>query len=543
MAGKTLRAVDYDRVSTDEEKQLNALEKQIQESKDTIVENGWYHVDSYIDEGKSGTTVKRRGEYQRLLEDMTLDKFDIIVVKDQDRLQRNTRDWYLFVDRLITHNLQLYFYLDKKFFTPNDDTLITGIKAILAEEYSRNLSKKLNNSNRRRVEKAKNGGEVSAMGNGKSLGYAIKDTKWIQVPSEIEVCKLIWDLYEKYDSLRKVRDEINNRGYTNSVGKPFTTESISRILKNEKSKGVIVLGQYHHEFNLKKIIKMPEDTWVRIPAPELAYVTEERFEKVQARLQAKTGKGRGKNVGRDALSGKLFCSKCGAVLWRRESGRTNKNGEQKKYYHWECSNRFAKGDIACTGVRTTTVKVKDAYAIISKDIEINKKAVKASILEWLNKLKTDLSTQSNSEAILSDIKRLERQKDKLTEAYLEDIISKDDYKAKYAGIDSKLEKLQALLTPVEENKDIIEIEKVIKNIDKEIDEYIGTLDFEESKIEFLLEHTKKVTVLENKDIGIELDLLAGAIIAGKNFVLYVNKSVPYCVHTTKGFTIKLKIIT
>ena len=148
----------------------------------------------------------------------------------------------------------------------------------------------------------------------RGLGYAIENRKWVQVPAEIEVCKLIWDLYEKYDSIRKVRDEINNMGYTNSVGKPFTSESISRILKNEKAKGIIVLGKHHHDFDKKKIVKRPEEEWVRISAPELAYVSEERFDRVNARLRAKSSNGRGKNVGNDPLSGKIFCSKCGSVF-------------------------------------------------------------------------------------------------------------------------------------------------------------------------------------------------------------------------------------
>ena len=48
--------------------------------------------------------------------------------------------------------LNYFMHLDNKFFTPAEDALITGIKAIIAEEYSRNLSKKLNNANKRRVE-------------------------------------------------------------------------------------------------------------------------------------------------------------------------------------------------------------------------------------------------------------------------------------------------------------------------------------------------------------------------------------------------------
>lgn len=517
------RAVFYARVSTEEEKQINALAKQIQENKDIINANGWVLVDQYIDEGKSGTSDKRRDEYKRLMEDLELDKFDIIVIKSQDRLMRNTKDWYIFVDKLATTGKKLFMYLDNSFYTP-DNALITGIKAILAEEYSRDLSKKLNNANRKRIERAVNGEPLSAMGNGKSLGFAIRDGRWVQVPEQIELCKLIWDLYEKYDSLRKVRDEINNRGYTNSVGKPFTTESISRILKNEKAKGIVVLGRYHNDFESKKIVKRSDDEITRIPAPELAYVSEERFEKVQQRLQAKTGNGRGKNIGRDPLSGKLVCSKCGAVLWRRETVRKDKNGEKKKYYRWVCSAKYAKGDIACDGVITTTLQIQDIYKELTKDIKVNKKAVKRDMLDWLNSLKAKLTDTTANAKIEAEVKKLESKRALLLDTYLDELISKEDYTVKYKKLENDINEKKKLLAPIEENEDVKSIEKCIENIDSEIDKFTNTSEFETSKTDWLLEKTKKITVLENRDLILEVDQIAGAIIAGKNFLSYVPES-------------------
>lgn len=541
MAQANLRAVFYARVSTDEEMQLNALEKQIAENISVIEEKGWILVDQYIDEGKSGTKTKGRKEYNRLFDDMTEGKFDVIVIKSQDRLMRNTLDWYLFLDRLVNNDLQLFMYLENSFYTP-EDKFITGIKAQMAEEYSRDLSKKLNNANKRRVERALKGEPLSAMGNGKSLGFAIKDGKWVQVPEQIEVCKIIWDLYEKYDSLRKVRDEINNRGYRNTVGKPFTTESIARILKNEKAKGVIVLGKYHHHFEKKKIVKRSEEELVRIPASELAYVSEERFDRLNARLQEKTGNGRGKNIGRDLLSGKMYCSKCGAVLWRRESSHVNKTtGEKKTYYHWICSNKYAKGDIKCTGVGTTTVTVRDVYQELTKDIVVNKKAVKKDMLEWLHNLKTTLSDTTVNAEIEKDLEKLEKKRSKLLDAYLEELISKDDYTVRYKDLEQMIEEKKKLLVPIEENEDVKAIEKTIANIDSEVDNYLSTSDFEASKVDWLLEHTKRITVLENKDLVIELEMIAGAIIAGKDFLLYVHDSMPYCVQLTNGTKVFLKV--
>ena len=113
------RAVIYARCSTEEESQKDALIKQIAEAKDCVQNKGWLLVDSYV-ESRSGTTTKGRTEYNRLYDDLLQDKFDIIVIKSQDRLMRNTKDWYLFVDRLTTSNKKLYIYLENKFYTTDD---------------------------------------------------------------------------------------------------------------------------------------------------------------------------------------------------------------------------------------------------------------------------------------------------------------------------------------------------------------------------------------------------------------------------------------
>ena len=139
------RAVIYCRVSTETEIQENSLDVQIKQAKDTVIEKGWLLVDEYIDFGKSGTKTENRQQYKRLVRNMDKDFFDIIVVKSQDRLMRSTKEWYLFVDTLMKNDVKLFFYLENLFYEP-DDALLTGVKAILAEEFSRELSKKINNA-------------------------------------------------------------------------------------------------------------------------------------------------------------------------------------------------------------------------------------------------------------------------------------------------------------------------------------------------------------------------------------------------------------
>ena len=143
-----MRAVIYCRCSTEEECQRDALLRQAAEARECVRRLNWSLEDEYI-ESRSGTSTRGREQYQRLFADLLRDKFEIVVIKSQDRLMRNTRDWYIFIDRLVTSGKQLYLYLENRFYN-TDDALITGIKAILAEEYSRELSRKINNAHRNR---------------------------------------------------------------------------------------------------------------------------------------------------------------------------------------------------------------------------------------------------------------------------------------------------------------------------------------------------------------------------------------------------------
>ena len=253
MVQEKLRAVFYARVSTEEERQLNALEKQVAECKDAVLQKGWKLVDQYVDEGKSGTQIKRRDEYRRLFEDLENDKFDIVVIKSQDRLQRNTLDWYIWIDRLTTHGKRLYMYLEDTFYSP-DNALISGIKAILAEEYSRELSKKINNSYKRRIEAAKNGEKISIVNNSRSLGYDKVNGELVINEKEAEIVRMIFNMYVSGEGLRAISNTLYDMGYRNRSGNEIDPTTISRMLSSEKYKGVYVINQRHYDFDTKKTV-------------------------------------------------------------------------------------------------------------------------------------------------------------------------------------------------------------------------------------------------------------------------------------------------
>ena len=528
MSNTGLRAVFYARVSTQEEQQLKALPKQIEECKDSIKRNGWILVDQYVDEGKSGTRTDGRKEYKRLYADMLEEKFDVIVIKSQDRLMRNTLDWYLFLDRLVNYDLRLYMYLENAFYK-TEDKFITGIKAQMAEEYSRDLSKKLNNSNQRRIEKAKRGEKISAMGNSQMYGYRIVNGKWVIEPEEAAVVKKMYELYLELHSVRKVRNALNEQGYRNKAGKLFTEENVGRVIKNEKHKGWAILNRYHRDFDKHKIIEKPEEEWVIVKNDHEPIVSEEVWDAVNNEILSHrnegNNKGRGKRMGIEPLSGKIYCGCCGKIMWKHQNRGSYKTKEGRKsmyksYSQWYCSGKMGRGELACGDPATISGVQLNKYLMALADcfldystVEYSKNLLKKRALNWLKDLRDQLSAPNDNEAIAAEIEKLEAKKGRLIDLYTDELITKEDFAAKTKELDNKLEEKRALIMPVEENPDIKAIEDTIKNIDAEIEAlYADKAMVEEKKLQFIREHIKKIIVLSNRDVFVFLDKIAGAIL-------------------------------
>lgn len=66
---KTVRVAVYARVSTEREIQLHSLEEQMRSFRAKVAQHhNWVLVDVYADQGISGTSVKKRTEFLRMME-------------------------------------------------------------------------------------------------------------------------------------------------------------------------------------------------------------------------------------------------------------------------------------------------------------------------------------------------------------------------------------------------------------------------------------------------------------------------------------------
>ena len=105
----TMNIAAYCRVSTDKSDQLNSLKAQKEFFSEYTKRTGDTLVRLYADEGISGTKIKNRKEFLRMMSDAEHGLFDMVVVKDISRFARNTVDLLQSVRKLKSLGIETQF--------------------------------------------------------------------------------------------------------------------------------------------------------------------------------------------------------------------------------------------------------------------------------------------------------------------------------------------------------------------------------------------------------------------------------------------------
>ena len=330
----------YNRCSTEEENQKNALEIQAQESVEIVRRHvGWQIVDQFV-ESQSGTTSAKRSKYQQMLSCIEQKKYTIVVIKSIDRLVRNTKDWYLFLDCIVRNNTRLYIYIDNKFYSP-EDSLITGIKAILAEEFSRELSKKIKNAHKRRQTNKSGYNICSEMFGWNKISKDIYEVN----EEEANAIRQAYELIERGYGFDRLSKEMFQRGVRSRNQKKIAPTTWRKMLRSPRMYGKVILHRTEYDFNLHKAVLMPETEWVFCEDALPPIVSREYYlrmleimDKRSRACNISESQAMPKSGGKHELSGKIICGMCGNVFYRRK--QSLKDGKRAV---WVCSNYINKG--------------------------------------------------------------------------------------------------------------------------------------------------------------------------------------------------------
>ena len=135
----------YARVSTEHEAQLSALDNQVQYYDNIMNQHpDWKLYDRYIDEGITGTSVKKRKNFMRMINDAEKGCFDLIITREVSRFARNTVDTLQETRKLKRIGVEVYFTEDNIWtFNDEDGELKLTIMATLAQNESKKTSQRV----------------------------------------------------------------------------------------------------------------------------------------------------------------------------------------------------------------------------------------------------------------------------------------------------------------------------------------------------------------------------------------------------------------
>ena len=342
---KILRVAAYCRVSTQLEQQESSFEAQKNYYTEKITNNpNWKLAGIYADDGISGTDMKKRDEFNRLLQDCEAGKIDMILTKSISRFARNTVDTLNTLRILRKKGVTVFFEKEHIDTHADNGEMIITVLSGLAQEESFNLSE---NTRWGIIRKFENG--TIMLNHNRFMGYTKgKDGELAIVPEEAETVRLIFRMYLEGTSIAGIKRHLEKEGILTVTGRKIWNEgTISKMLSNEKYMGDALLQKSYTADFLTKTRKKNNgemrqyyitDNHEGIVAKEIYYaVQREKQRRAERRKPAVTRRTKEKKKGYSSkyiLSNLLSCGECGQPYRRLTWTR---NGE--KSIVWRCASR------------------------------------------------------------------------------------------------------------------------------------------------------------------------------------------------------------
>lgn len=500
------RAVAYCRVSTDKENQLHSLENQKKYFAEYISNDKELEfVGIYADEGITGTNIKKREEFNRMILDSKIGKFDVIFTKSVSRFARNILDSVGFVRELKQRNIEVRFITDGIKSFDNDAELRLGLLATFAQDESRQTSEKVVNG---QSVSMKNG---VVFGSNTMLGYNIVKGQMTVNKDEAPIIKSIFHKYLiEGKGSHLIAKELQEEGIkTKRGGNKWTNASIYKILKNEKYCGDLIQQKtYTPDFlSHSKKYNKGERELIKIENHHEPIIDKETFNKVQeeiARRKAKANVDNSKHSNRYALSGKLKCASCGCMYVKGDN-RKRKDGTIRR--SWICAEKHKYGKkhinsqnkyIGCDNDNVNNDIVLNAFNQLMEQItkEDKQEIVNHTLKAISSNIKRCTFLNTDEERLCQKKEKLEAQIKKAISLCINEVITEDELKEQKEQLENELSLVNKKLENIRNKQEFLKnTETLLENIKKSMNDM---LDFQSVSDEICKEVLEKV-IVKNKN--------------------------------------------
>lgn len=234
------RVCAYCRVSTDMDTQALSYELQVQNYTEYITSNSeWEFAGIYADRGISGTSLKHRDEFNRMIADCRAGKIDLIITKAVTRFARNVLDCISTIRMLKQLDPPVGVFFETERINTLDTTSETylGLISLFAQGESESKSESLKWSYIRRWKRG-----TGIYPTWSLIGYDVdEDGKWVIVEEEAELVKIIYDMYLTGHSSPQIAEILTRSGIPTSTNKQvWSSGAVLGILRNEKYCGDVL---------------------------------------------------------------------------------------------------------------------------------------------------------------------------------------------------------------------------------------------------------------------------------------------------------------
>ncbi|NLI41481.1 MAG: recombinase family protein [Caldisericales bacterium] len=349
---KKKRVAAYCRVSTDQEEQLSSYEAQVNYYTNYIEKHPDYEFAGiYADEGISGTTTKKREQFNRMIEDCKAGKIDMIITKSISRFARNTLDCLNYVRQLKDLGIGVTFEKENIFTLDSKGEVLLSILSSLAQDESRSISENSTWGIRRRFEQGK-----LHVNHTKFLGYD-KDKNGNLVVNEKQA-KIVRRIYKEFldgKGANRIARDLELSGVPNWNGKAKWYEgSIRKMLTNEKYKGDALLQKtYTVDFlSKKRADNNGEVPQYYVEDSHPAIIDKEMWEAVQLEMERRRNFALQYGIQKleyattsNPFAGRVICGSCGQIFGRKVWNSTD---DRFRRIIWRCNGKYpAKGEKGC----------------------------------------------------------------------------------------------------------------------------------------------------------------------------------------------------
>lgn len=226
--GRRLRAAAYCRVSTRSDLQDGSFEIQMEYYRKYIESREEMQlVGLYGDHGKSGRSMTKREELNRLLNDCREGKIDLVLTKSVSRFARNLSECISTVRMLKEQGVSIFFEREGLYTGDAGSELLLSILAAIAQEESNSIGQNLKWARRKRYE-AGQPWEPASYGY-RSVGSG---HRWVTEESEAKRVRTAFYLAGSGANYAEILAELNRLEELEGTGKVWKHTPLVNLLTN-----------------------------------------------------------------------------------------------------------------------------------------------------------------------------------------------------------------------------------------------------------------------------------------------------------------------